>query len=105
MKTRNIINANNEDTSEPFAVSQHIILRNMWEYYLEEPDKDGIAFGFVMGFENEWGSVDLKELKPYIISKASGSELNEVMAPAGYVWEDEDEDWQGCSHFDGYPGY
>ena len=57
MKTRNIINSNNEDTSEPFAVAQHIILRNMWEYYLEEPDENGIAFGYVMGMANEWAAL------------------------------------------------
>ena len=89
MKSRNIINSDNEDTTEPFAVAQHIILRNFWEYYLEETDKHGIAFGYVMGFENEWGSVPMDEIKPYIISKATGSTLKEIMAPVGYHWEDE----------------
>tara|TARA_Y100001951_G_C11276687_1_gene262415 strand:+ start:874 stop:1143 length:270 start_codon:yes stop_codon:yes gene_type:complete len=89
MKTRNIINANNEDSREPFAVAQHIILRNMWEYYLEAPDKNGVAFGYVMGFENEWGSVDLNELKPYVIRATKGTELNDIMPPEGYYWEDE----------------
>ena len=89
MKTRNIINANNEDTSEPFAVAQHIILRNGWEYYLEEEDSYGLSFGYVMGFANEWGMVDMAELKPYIISKVTGSTLDEIMPPEGYYWEDE----------------
>ena len=89
MKSRNIINSDNEDTTEPFAVAQHIILRNFWEYYLEETDKHGIAFGYVMGFENEWGSVSMDEIKPYIMSKATGSTLKEIMAPVGYHWEDE----------------
>ena len=91
MKTRNIINSNNEDTSEPFAVAQHIILRNGWEYYLEEADKDGYTFGYVMGFANEWGSVYLPELKPYIASSVKGDTLNELMPPEGYYWEDEKE--------------
>jgi hypothetical protein len=87
--TRNIINANNEDSNEPFAVAQHIILKNFWEYYLEEADENGIAFGYVMGVENEWGSVSMEELKPYVISTAKGTDLYEVMPPRGYHWEDE----------------
>ena len=88
---RNIINSNNEDSSAPFAVYQHIILRNHWEYYLEEADDDGIAFGYVMGFANEWGSVDMAEIKPHIISIARGKELDHIMPPEGYYWENEKE--------------
>ena len=88
---RNIINNNNEDTSAPFEVYQHIILKNFWEYYLEEADKDGFAFGYVMGFEREWGSVDLNEIKPYIVSIARGKELDHIMPPEGYYWENEKE--------------
>ena len=91
MKTRNIINSNNEDTTEPFAVALHVILRNFWEYYLEEPDKDGVAFGYVMGVENEWGSVSMDEIKPYIVTIARGKELDYVMAPVNYYWENEKE--------------
>jgi len=89
MKTRSIINSNNEDSSEPFAVAQHIILSNRWEYYLEEEDSYGLAFGYVMGFANEWGMVDMAELKPHIISSAKGAALDEIMPPEGYYWEDE----------------
>jgi len=89
MKPRNIINSNNEDSSEPFAVHQHIILKNGWEYYLEEADSHGIAFGYVMGFANEWGCVSMDEIKPHIASIARGKELEYVMPPFGYHWEDE----------------
>jgi hypothetical protein len=89
MKARNIKHADGK--GESFAVTRHIILSNFWEYYLEEPNENGIAFGFVMGFENEWGDVDMNEIKPYIISEAKGTTLDEVMAPVGYVWEDECE--------------
>ena len=90
-KARNIINSNNEDTNEPFAVAQHIILRNGWEYDLEETDEDGVAFGYVMGFANEWGSVYLPEIEPHIASVARGTMLDDIMAPFGYHWEDERE--------------
>ena len=83
MKTRNIINSNSEDSSEPFSVSQHIILRNGWEYYLEEGGSSGANFGYVMGFENEWGLVDMDELKPHITSIARGKKLQYVMPPEG----------------------
>ena len=89
MKARNIIPVGGTQ-SESFPVSRWIILSNSWEYYVEEPDENGITFGFVMGFENEWGSVDYNEIKPYIISEAKGTALDEVMAPADYVWEDEE---------------
>jgi len=88
---RNIINSNNEDSCEPFTVAQHIITRNFWEYYLEEADENGIAFGYVMGVENEWGSVDMAEIIPHIISVARGKELDYIMPPEGYYWENEKE--------------
>ena len=96
MRTRNIINSNNEDSREPFAVAQHIILRNGWEYYLEEEDSYKLAFGYVMGFVNEWGMVDLAELKPHIVSIARNDgtttdSLADVLPPFGYEWEDEKE--------------
>ena len=91
MKSRNIINADNEDSKEPFAVYQHIILKNGWEYYLEEADSYGLSFGYVMGFANEWGMVDMAEIKPHIVSIARGKELNNIMAPFNYYWEDEKE--------------
>ncbi len=80
MKARNII----IEGGETFTVHQHIILKNFWEYYLGETDKDGVAFGYVMGFENEWGSVYLPEIEPYIVSRVSGTELNDIMPPYAY---------------------
>jgi len=91
---RNIIQVENDKmiNSSRFEVDLHIITQNFWEYYLEEPDSNGIAFGFVMGDFSEWGSVDINELKPYIISETRN--LDEVMAPVGYHWEDELQDVQ-----------
>ena len=89
MKTRSIKHADGK--GQTFAVHQHIILRNFWEYYLGAPNENGIAFGFVMGLENEWGSVYLPEIEPYIASIVRGEELNHIMSPFGYIWEDEKE--------------
>ena len=74
-----------------FEVVQHIILRNGWEYYLEEADSGGIAFGYVMGFANEWGSVSMDEIDMHIVSIARGKELDYIMPPEGYYWENEKE--------------
>ncbi len=85
MKTRNNILSNNET----FTVHQHIILKNFWEYYLGKPDENGIAFGYVMGVENEWGDVSMEEIKPYVVGRARQNDLWHIMPPEGYRWEDE----------------
>tara|TARA_Y100000310_G_scaffold137548_1_gene136479 strand:- start:1702 stop:2088 length:387 start_codon:yes stop_codon:yes gene_type:complete len=95
MKPRNIIR---NEGGEPFTVHQHIILKNFWEYYLGETDKDGVAFGYVMGVENEWGSVYLPEIEPYIIGRARANDLWHIMPPEGYYWEDENEEVGLSSH-------
>ena len=74
-------------------VVEHIILRNMWEYFVlaNEPDTHAadpdIVYALVMGFENEIGTVSLSEIKPYIISRTSN--LEEIMPADGYQWEGE----------------
>ena len=95
MKTRTIIQHKDGKPvySSRFSVAQHVILRNGWEYYLEEADSDGIAFGYVMGFANEWGSVSMDEVKPYTVSRVTGATLDEVLPPQGYHWEDELNGW------------
>ena len=95
MKPRNIIH---NEGGEPFTVHQHIILKNFWEYYLGETDKNGVAFGYVMGIENEWGSVYLPEIEPYIIGRARENDLWHIMPPEGYYWEDEKEEAGLSSH-------
>tara|TARA_Y100000590_G_scaffold147747_2_gene169698 strand:+ start:4051 stop:4365 length:315 start_codon:yes stop_codon:yes gene_type:complete len=94
-QSRNIIH---NEGGEPFTVHQHIILKNFWEYYLGETDKDGVAFGYVMGIENEWGSVYLPEIEPYIIGQARANDLWHIMPPEGYYWEDEKEEVGLSSH-------
>ena len=77
-----------KERGSELKVALHIITKNFWEYYLEEPDKDGNAFGFVMGLENELGYVNLDEVKPYTVSATKGDGLNGIMPAEGFKWED-----------------
>tara|TARA_B100001093_G_C26830993_1_gene1016111 strand:+ start:659 stop:931 length:273 start_codon:yes stop_codon:yes gene_type:complete len=83
MKTRTM--KSSEYNSE-LKVAMHIVLRNMWEYYLEEPDEDGIAFGLVLGYEDDLGEVPLDEIREYAISYAEGETLNDIMPAPYWRW-------------------
>ena len=76
-------------------VVEHIILRNMWEYYVlsdegqndwvsSEPD---IVMALVMGFNDEIGCVSLSEIKPHILTRTT--ELSTIFPASGYEWADE----------------
>ena len=72
-------------------VVEHIILRNMWEYYvladkIGEGDSD-IKYALVMGDHDEIGTVSLSEIKPHVLSRTT--ELSSVFPAAGYQWSDE----------------
>ena len=74
-------------------VVEHIILRNMWEYYVlaaepdtHAPDPD-IVYALVMGFNDEIGAVSLSEIRPHIISRTE--QLDGIMPADGYRWADE----------------
>ena len=72
-------------------VVEHIILRNMWEYYIvaDEPDTHApdpdVAFALVMGDYTEMGSVYLPEIQPHVLSRTA--DLSEIMPADGYEWE------------------
>ena len=72
-------------------VVEHIILRNMWEYYVlaNEPDTHApdtdIVYALVMGFNDEIGTVSMSEIKPHVISRTT--DLSEIMPADGYEWE------------------
>ena len=76
-------------------VVEHIILKNMWEYYVladedgDKPDSD-IKYALVMGFNDEIGAVSVSEIKPYIISRTT--DLSEIMPADGYEWADAPRD-------------
>ena len=70
-------------------VVEHIILQNMWEYYVladeqgDEPDSD-IKYALVMGFNDEIGPVSMSEIEPHIWSRTT--DLDEVLPATGYEW-------------------
>ena len=74
-------------------VVEHIILRNMWEYYIlaDEPDTHApdpdIVYALVMGFNDEIGTVSMSEIKPHIMTRTT--DLSEIMPADGYEWEGE----------------
>ena len=72
-------------------VVEHIILRNMWEYYVlaaEEVESvnSDIQYALVMGFNEEIGTVSMSEIEPHIFSRTSN--LDEIMPADGYEWAD-----------------
>lgn len=77
--------------SSTVEVVEHVMLRNMWEYYLIEPaDDDGIAFALVCGIDVEFGSVYQSDIDQYGISRTT--QLDEILPPVGWSWADgEDE--------------
>ena len=90
MKMRTMIKGNLK-----LDVVEHIILRNMWEYYVLSDEgqndwvssKPDVVYALVMGFEDEIGCVSLAEIQPHIISRTS--RLDEIMPASGYEWADE----------------
>ena len=76
-------------------VVEHIILRNMWEYFVladeagDKPDSD-IKYALVMGFNDEIGTVSMSEIEPHVFSRTSS--LDEIMPADGYEWADAPRD-------------
>ena len=70
------------------------MVKNGWEYYITElPDEDGYGFAYVQGFESEFGSFSLDEIKPYLVMYKEASELSAdpesdkyLAAPQGGRW-------------------
>ena len=74
------------ESGDTVKVVEHIILSNLWEYYiLEAADENGIAFALVLGDYTEMGSVSMDEIEPYIISRTT--DLDIMPAP----------EWQWCT--------
>jgi len=80
----------NETGTTTIKVIKHIILKNFWEYYIVddkemefEKDSD-IQYAYAIGHAQEFGTISLKELKPYIISETTN--LNGVAPAPKWKW-------------------
>ena len=75
------------------TVVEHIIIKNMWEYYIlkTDLDEDGDDYrtALVMGDYTEIGGVYMPEIEPHIISRTSN--LDELMAPPEWEWVTDEE--------------
>lgn len=51
-------------TDEKVLLMRFYELNTRWQWYLcEYSDEDKVAFGYVMGHENEWGYFSLEEME------------------------------------------
>lgn len=75
------------EKGQKLKVTEHIILRNFWEYYVidAETNEGEVKLCYVLGNENELGDVYLPEIKPYILSKTN--RLDDLMPAPGFSWE------------------
>jgi hypothetical protein len=73
------------DSGREYQVKEHIILRNMWEYYVLDEIETDVIYCLVMGLEQEMGDVFLPEIKPYIVSRTC--DLLDVAPAYGYSWK------------------
>lgn len=73
-----------------------VMTTNGWEYYITEmPDKDGIGYAYVQGFENEFGTFSMDEIKPYMklyktadTFSTNVNDTNYIAPPEGGYWLD-----------------
>lgn len=73
-----------EGSDTEYTVYEHIILCNLWEYYVIEDTDSDIKLCLVVGAETELGTVFMSEIEPYIICK--DNRLGGLMPPPGYDW-------------------
>ncbi len=75
----------NINTGEVLNVAEHIITKNLWEFYVFDYFLGSSNVNaLVMGFETEIGLVSMDELEPHILTKTK--DLTEVAAATGWEW-------------------
>jgi hypothetical protein len=78
-----------EYNGQVVTVYEHIILRNLWEYYILDNNNEDIRLAIVMGFETEMGDVSMSEIKPFVISRTKVTNKTQIMPVAGGKWIEE----------------
>ncbi len=82
-----------KDGKTVVKVTKHIILTNFWEYYIvddpemEFPEDSDVQYALADGIAQEFGTISLSELKPYILTYTT--EMNEVDPAPNWEWIDE----------------
>jgi len=69
-------------------IREHIITKNLWEYYITDRYKEGsdTQEAYVLGFEHELGDVYLPDLKPFILSRIEVDKNTDLIPAMGYSW-------------------
>ena len=82
------------------TVVEHIILKNMWEYYILktdlDEDDDKYKTALVVGDYTEIGGVDLREIEPYVVSRTRS--LDDLLPPPGWEWVTDEEAFEFLDH-------
>lgn len=69
-------------------VVAHVILSNMWEYFITElPGDDGVGWALVVGDATEYGTVTQYDIDTHGISTTT--QLGDLLPPPGWYWADE----------------
>ena len=69
------------------TIVEHIILQNMWEYYILKTDDvwaEGYEMALVVGDYTEIGQVYMPEIEPYITSRTS--QLDDLRPAPHWEW-------------------
>ena len=74
------------DVAEP--APSGILSGTGWEWYALEPIDGDVAYGFVHGFEDEFGSFSISELKENgVYWTEDPAKLRSIAPPVGWEWK------------------
>ena len=75
------------------TVVEHIMIKNMWEYYILktdlDEDDDSYRTALVVGDYTEIGGVYMPEIEPHIVSRTTS--LDDLMPPPEWEWVTNEE--------------